>query len=216
MRKYSHSTWHFVDWPVVLGSTAPPPKPNDDNLLTAIDRAYHLVKAPNSSKEDRAVYLCWLLNLTVEIHKPTHVATLYSRRFAQGDKGANLLRLENGQTLHSVWCGDEKFAADLHLLELRASELTGGGDLGEGEHVGPPYDWGKWASESFEIAKRDVYDQEVLELVSAQEADPAAKLRPLKLSGAYFATAGRVATTRTMRCSVRLASLITDSVTPQQ
>ncbi|MFS4467603.1 S1/P1 nuclease [Maribacter sp. 2210JD10-5] len=95
-RKFS--PWHYVNYPADKKYGDVPPSEHGD-LVMGINECITIVKDENSSKEDRAFYLKFLVHLIGDLHQPMHVGRLE-------DKGGNDLQVQwfgNGSNLHRVW-----------------------------------------------------------------------------------------------------------------
>jgi hypothetical protein len=120
--------------------------------------------ADDMPDEAKAIYLCWLLHLTGDLHQPLHAATLVTKRLPKGDMGGNLFLItprKGGRVvnLHFYW--DALLfseGAGFKEIEARADELLRDPalqrdrlpELKEREFAG-------WAKESLQLSKDVVY-----------------------------------------------------------
>lgn len=128
--KYHHPTWHYIDQYFVLPAdkdkvTAPPaesmePTDHPTNAIQAINLSIEKLKDPETSDEDRAIYLAWLEHLIGDIHQPLHAACEISTRFPKGDKGGNsqaILVDGHAMNLHAFW--DDSLGTDSRFENLK-------------------------------------------------------------------------------------------------
>lgn len=98
-RAYSKfSSWHYVNIP--FGKTYSEIEPNAyGDLVQGINTCISIIKDKNSSKEDKAFYLKFLVHLIGDLHQPMHIGRAE-------DKGGNDIQLQwfgKGTNLHRVW-----------------------------------------------------------------------------------------------------------------
>ncbi len=95
-RKFS--AWHYVNIP--FGKTYEEIEKNEyGDLVQGVNTCLEIIKDENSSKEDKAFYLKFLVHLIGDLHQPMHVGRVE-------DKGGNDIQLQwfgNGTNLHRVW-----------------------------------------------------------------------------------------------------------------
>jgi hypothetical protein len=109
--KYHHGPWHYCDFPFIAPKDkatldATQLKANDESLLTALPACMAKLGRSDSSGEEKAVDLCWVLHLVGDVHQPLHAAALYSEEYKLGDMGGNALAIRNRGTptrLHAYW-----------------------------------------------------------------------------------------------------------------
>jgi hypothetical protein len=120
--KYHHGAWHFIDAPFVppsekdIDTASLEPKP--PHAVSVLADCVTKLKAADTSSEDRAVYLCWLLHLVGDLHQPLHASKVYSAQFPlpEGDRGGNYFFVPNSRhapELHSYW--DSLLGQDSHF-----------------------------------------------------------------------------------------------------
>ncbi|MDP2525281.1 S1/P1 nuclease [Maribacter dokdonensis] len=95
-RKFS--AWHYVNIP--FGKTYDEIEKNEyGDLVQGVKTCLEIIKDKNSSKEDKAFYLKFLVHLIGDLHQPMHVGRAE-------DKGGNDIQLQwfgNGTNLHRLW-----------------------------------------------------------------------------------------------------------------
>ena len=172
---FSHSPWHYIDLPYVVGAatqpTEPPPgkgddKPGPHNVVEALAACVAELKDPATPADKRAVDVCWVTHLVGDIHQPLHCATLVDAQFPKGDTGGNdEVVLRDGRytntrgNLHFIWDalpGD--FASEdldrYEALGLRADRRYARTAFADRLGV---HDFMAWADESHKLAVTDVY-----------------------------------------------------------
>lgn len=95
-RKFS--AWHYVNFPADKKYGDVEPSEYGD-LVMGINNCISIIKNPNSSDEDVAFYLKFLVHLIGDLHQPMHVGRLE-------DKGGNDIQVQwfgEGSNLHRVW-----------------------------------------------------------------------------------------------------------------
>jgi hypothetical protein len=177
--RFHHGDWHYVTIPVVperekqfFSATAPstgattkpatlPMKP-EPNILTAFDQQMKLLTAADTSPQDRAVALCWVIHLIGDVHQPLHAASLFTSTFPTGDKGGNdlAIRADGGVVkLHSYW--DEQLGTSdaYSAIDFLARTLTADPTCDPTRN--PMYQrdttFNSWADESHEFASSIAY-----------------------------------------------------------
>ncbi|PIB29487.1 S1/P1 nuclease [Maribacter sp. 4G9] len=98
-RKYSEfSAWHYVNFPADKDYNDVEPSEYGD-LVIGINKCIEIITSTESSKEDKAFYLKFLVHLIGDLHQPMHIGRLE-------DKGGNDIQLQwfgRGSNLHRVW-----------------------------------------------------------------------------------------------------------------
>jgi hypothetical protein len=152
-----HRYWHFIDLPFsAAGMTLPSvPTPN------AEDRIVLFLSVLASTAQDtlKSYDLSWLLHLVGDIHQPLHAATRVTADRPEGDNGGNDVRIctnaecSEQTSLHSVWDGalgsESSVAAAIAAGSAMASAAIGPARV---------LDPAAWAAESFDVAKKAVYE----------------------------------------------------------
>lgn len=140
------------------------------NVVTAISNLAKRVGDRKTSDKARGEALCLLIHFVADVHQPLHAVARVSKRFPEGDKGGNQLRIVRSKllspppkNLHALWdMGGGLFAAkvpgDLRAKERLALELAARLARGPVPHdkvqIDDPM---MWALESFALAKHKAY-----------------------------------------------------------
>lgn len=223
--QFNRPWWHFINEPIFLSDDErrqlqgeihtnrrrDPPQDSDDanmNIIQALNNSVQIVRDKNAPPEKRSVHLCWVLHLVGDSHQPLHSAALYTtHRFRRGDHGGNFMAFQHNWDLHAFW--DEQISNDepFETLRILATDLDQNRKLqAAGREAATTLDPGKWIDESFELAKRYGYTQEVLKKVADREGH--SHLGTLDLPPNYKADAEEVAERRAVEAGYRLASTI--------
>jgi hypothetical protein len=203
--KYDHPEWHYVDWPLhppsfELGSE---PEPTN-NVLFGIAQSERVLADPQSSPEERAAHLSWLLHLCGDIAQPMHCASFFDDIWPNGDKGGNdcyVKPASRGIRLHSLWDGllGTSGRAQQHMDEaVRISSEHSRRSLRELKKHKAPKDW---SLEGRTLAIDKVYLRG--ELRRARNADNAPSL-----ADGYTRTAKSIAEEQAAKAGYRLADEI--------
>jgi hypothetical protein len=231
-KDFDRPTWHYIDLPYFLNEEDREalakvedifPKlelpaglagdyPQGLNVIQALKFCSARLADHKTPDATKAVYVCWLLHLTGDLHQPLHSTGLYSRgRFfaSGGDQGGNRIPTKQRRNLHMVWdslLGDEM---PLNEVRKRAQEITSDPDLKKaGEQAAASLQFDHWAQESHRICKEFVHCKQILDEVRAKEGDPNQKLTPIDLPESYLKEAGAVARRRAAQSGYRLAALL--------
>jgi S1/P1 Nuclease len=218
-----HPKWHYIDYPVEMDGVHGQPQKetwdgHDDpaNILQAYQKCLGELKDPATTKDRKAIDLCWVEHLVGDIHQPLHATALYSKEFPQGDQGGNLEFIHDPnsdfptEALHTYW-------DDLEGLSLKYDDIRKTADRLEKEH---PADTLKdqvadlsmldWAHESYELARKVAYANGTLPHAGKQEALQNAKLAPT-LSAQYIQDAQATADLRVALGGYRLGAVLEDA-----
>jgi len=208
--EYSHSDWHYVNFPFKpaynKGTT---PVSIGGNLIEAYEENVAILKG-NAAESEKAVALCWVLHLAGDIHQPLHSSTYIAEKFPQGDRGGNLFFVkarteDKGVNLHSFWdgliTGTPRYRETLNI----ATELRNRSDFKRAalRELGISNIKG-WALESFAVAREKTYLNGQLEGGTSKEE---AALLPAGYPKASKAIAERQLVLASYRMSDLLASL---------
>jgi hypothetical protein len=209
-KKYTHPEWHYVDFP--WRSAGQPESlavenPKPENALTAFEQNLEVLKgdAPDAEK---AIALCWILHLTADLHQPLHTISRYTTETPSGDAGGTkVFAIPPGHnqplSLHFFWddlilnndcfCMAKDRANGLVARpEFSRDKLTKSTDLN-------PRHWAE--NESFELAKKVVYDNGNLSFAPSPES-------AVPLSTEYGAAAKQVAERQIVLSGYRIAELM--------
>lgn len=106
---YDHPGWHYIDYPLEAPNFPEKPGPTPDNdILFGLSYSETILTNQNSTIQEKAAFLSWLIHLVGDIHQPLHCATLVNASYPApvGDKGGNLFYVrpaEAAVALHSIW-----------------------------------------------------------------------------------------------------------------
>ena len=216
---------HFINLPIVEGSTVSPIVPPDNsthgghNVAWAVGALAATLRSQKAVPLDRARALLLLIHLVGDVHQPLHAATAVSARWPQGDQGGNKFPVSvhfdpTVQSLHQLFdsgCGlwNRQVAQhrplrgdDAAWLEKWAQNVTAEVPPPEEPFQELPY-W--WAQESWQLASDIAY---------AGLARPEEGAEPAVPSPAYVQTAQRALIARAARAGYRLADLLNDALAP--
>jgi hypothetical protein len=227
--KYNHPTWHYIDgaWlrdsATIQGNSYIGVQPLDevigkstramlrehqvDNLILALDYNTAILANKQSSPEQRAISLCWVLHLIGDVHQPLHVGSLYSAHiFRNGDRGGNGIVTDKGN-LHSRW--DRALCSDGINLSLKIiledSTLTDRVTLQEDA------DWSLWMNESRQILLDSVYTQEMKTAIASSDRS-GEKLPQFTLTRNYIMQMQETARQQLALAGHRLALWLTNNL----
>ena len=227
-RLYNHPTWHYVDFPYVVGKLpdgkiAEVPsadwKPGTDpaNNLQAIQKCEAELQDPKLSDEEKAVALAWLMHLIEDLHQPLHAVSMYSQEFPDGDRGGNLLMVNVGgsvNNLHSIWDSMMGRYEDLKIInELVAKAVKDNPRQQLAEQL-KKTDPKAWAEESLQLAKEVVYQNGQLPYVSRQKFDADRKAPIPELPKDYLDKGRVLAAKRLALAGYRLADELNRLLAP--
>jgi hypothetical protein len=201
-----HRYWHFVDTPFSSGGSPLPsiPTPNAQTEIIA----FRAVLSSSQSDDLKSYDLVWLLHLIGDVHQPLHAATRVTQSEAQGDSGANKVKLKGdaASNLHSYWDDlpgfDCNFCAD-RIRCLHRAIVLGKGLKSASSTAARNTDTAAWIRESFEYGRSRVYQAPIgpedgpYTIVPFSDYD----VRAYKLAGKRIALAG-----------VRLAHVLNDEL----
>jgi S1/P1 Nuclease len=201
-------TWHYVNFPFKLGSTAttiPTNPAGEENILTALTQNRTLLDAPGTTPK-KAIALTWTFHLTGDIHQPLHTTKAVSTQFPlpEGDRGGTrfYIRAKEGSStisLHKYWddliLGSDRFQSVRNqAISLRQNADYERGNLPELAETS----FEKWSKvESYKLAPQ-VYEN----LQSGTKTDGKA------LPDGYADTAKTIAERRLVLAGYRLADYL--------
>jgi hypothetical protein len=109
---YDRPTWHYVNLPFKLGSTAttiPASPTGEENILTALQQNRSILETAGTTPK-KAIALSWIFHLTGDIHQPLHTIKAVSTQFPlpEGDRGGTRFYIRakedsNTISLHQFW-----------------------------------------------------------------------------------------------------------------
>jgi hypothetical protein len=98
-------TMHYVDLPFSEDGSALPP-PNEINAIGAIENAKQVLLNKYATNFDKGMALRVLMHVVGDLHQPLHAASRISQQLPNGDRGGNLVPLQDnalGKNLHTYW-----------------------------------------------------------------------------------------------------------------
>ena len=143
--RYNRSTWHYQlastltigDETAVNVPETPGPCPSSATLDTqelqlnqAVVLCRHIMADVEEPLGDRAIALTWVAHLVADAHQPCHAGSLYVADVSpDGDRGANSIRVVQGNNLHALWDGLLGKRYDEGDVSRRVEEVTGSGKI---------------------------------------------------------------------------------------
>jgi hypothetical protein len=204
-----HKYWHFDDQPFTRdGSPLPPvPTPNAVERIGVLRMTLASSGTSLAVRKLKSYDLVWLLHLVGDIHQPLHAATRVGHSQPGGDHGGNLVKLVQQcatcpDELHAFWDGvlgsgdalsanpATRTASIASVLHTTISIDT----TAAATELNPQ----KWADESLNLAKSNVYVSPI--------SDGAG---PFTVTPAYTNAAKMTATARIALAAARLANVLT-------
>lgn len=231
---YHRPTWHHVNLPVFLDEPSmiqlkPQIKANQrlewkesgdptwNNAAQTVDMAIQKLRVSSTSKEQKALMLCWLLHSVGDLHQPLHCVSLFSLRqfpdLKSGDMGGNGIPVAgknslSPQTLHSIWDGLLGYGGSINELRARASRLLLDPKLRTlSEKSRQITGISQWVEEGRQIASASAYTPDVRTQLLSMRTD---HLMPVALPENYLQQAGAIAQERASIAGHRLAGLLGD------
>lgn len=159
-----------------------------------------------ASRADRAVALCWVLHIGQDLHQPCHTSSLYRPGpFAEGDRGANNIKVGERSNLHAVW--DGPLGPDERYESCRNAAIVALGDA-PAEVLNQPVgtareEIDRWLAEGTSFERDAVYVGEVRDAVLAATGPV-----HVTLSADYLRNVRRVSDQRILAAGVRLGTLL--------
>jgi hypothetical protein len=165
--------WHYIDNYFRSDGKPPVNKPDEQNVVWAINKFSAVLQDPSAAEADRADALRYLIHFVGDIHQPLHATSRESDAMPKGDAGGNRFKIGPvaginmyRPNLHALWdmaCGfyvsvkrpltdDGRAQIDAYAAQIMADFPK--------KSVKNPKDLNPedWAHESFEIAKTVVYN----------------------------------------------------------
>ena len=185
-----HGTWHYFDMPF-SGDGTPVIEQQPPHLMTELPRL--LAEIATVDSRQAAYDLPWIEHLVGDSHQPLHLTGRFLKSQPKGDAGGNLVFVEPGRTLHSLW-DDAAAPRDLSYEDVMryAREIAAEYPAGPPLSLDPTH----WAAESFELDKTAVYTFGL---------GTGTKEQPLILPAGYEERAKRIARERVAVAGYRLA-----------
>ena len=244
--KYHHSSWHYINEPLFLSSDdkkffqKAPDDPDEGydvpadldkewssgmrlkgmNIIQALIRSTTRMKSPTASSREKAIDLCWIFHLVGDLHQPLHSTALFSERgFPTGDRGGNSIKLTTMGNLHSLLDSRAGTGKSLSLLSKKANDWIADQNLSTlGETASRDTNIENWLKESYDVARKFVYDEELLDAISEQEAELQGEdtfesgTAKIPIRQDYKDMAKNLAKERVVQAGYRLAAVIEDVI----
>jgi hypothetical protein len=206
--------WHSVGYPITFGKvTGSKPvetwdgKSEPVNILQALEKNRAALSSDKTPAPQRAISLCWTMNLITDLHQPLNAVTMYSTQFPQGDAGGKLFGVRQGDTytnLHDYW--DNVLGESTNHLTSQVDTWKKDPALSRKTLLGiptPPMKAVSVAEESYQVALKVGYRNGQIrgtKLVKGQELQ-----KTPSLPSDYQEAAKKAATKRIMQAGFRLA-----------
>ncbi len=204
---------HYINWPFKPegepANIAPKP-PQSENILGFFGPAERVLQGA-VSLDRKAIAFAWLLHLVGDIHQPLHTIQLFTREYPEGDRGGNEVCVRAAPhgvplNLHMLWDGLITSTHDIRELTNIATELRKkfpASSLRELASGDPK----TWATESYELAKVNVYVNGNLRGTPKRQARDCSEVTNAKiLPPGYTAKAKEIAERRIVLAGYRLAT----------
>jgi hypothetical protein len=206
--KYNHSNWHYVSFPLLLGTVKRPnpnlaTQPNQESL-----KSWNIMQATRfclgvvhseAPPEKKALAYSWILNLVADMHHPLHTATLYCEQFPKGNRGHGIKTKPDGN-LYALWNnmpGDSHKQSDVLRM---VAELKKDRELWEVDTSGRI---DAWVAESHQLARTLAYTKEIGQAISRPGA-----LQAVELPEDYTQAASRCVRARIVAAGLRLGVVL--------
>lgn len=163
-------SWHFKDIYFRADGKPAQNKPDEINVVTKIQEFTKILADKSKPDAERAMALRFLIHFVGDVHQPLHATSRESDALPNGDRGGNDFHIlppdgaEKGpKNLHSLWDGGagllQYYPSDevrgVAIAEARVLMATlPRKSLAKADDANPD----DWAQESFEAAKKTVYD----------------------------------------------------------
>jgi hypothetical protein len=220
---YHHSTWHYINLgvfpndelkkqfgPTLLSNTKLKFDENSEfermNIMEALDYIINEFESKESTKEEKALLLCWLFHLVGDLHQPLHTSAMFTPRlFSEGDRGGNSIRVGK-YNLHSTWdwaLGGEKEISK--LTDFSKSFLKD--DMTNYDYSGIK-DFNAWLKESYSLAKNLAYTEAVRDTALSAENSGSTEFPTFTMSDEYKLNMEEAARERVILAGYRLSELL--------
>jgi hypothetical protein len=185
-----HGTWHYFD-NGISGDGTPVIEQQPPHLMTELPRL--LAEIATTDSRHAAYDLPWLEHLVGDVHQPLHLTSRFLKSQPNGDAGGNLVFVEPGRTLHSLWddAAAPRDVSDDDIVRY-AREITAEYPVATPLSI----DLADWAAESLELDKSAVY---------TFGPGTGSKEQPLILPPLYEEKAKRISRQRVALAGYRLA-----------
>ena len=154
--QYDAPKWHYMNYELRFPYDGELVVSDDENVLLAININLEKFKSSTTSKEEKAIALCWLIHLIGDIHQPLHTVSLFSEQFPNGDRGGNgfWIKPKGAVKLHSYWDGLMGRSTDVRSISNEVSVIKSTYQKDQTATVLDPV---TWSLESCKLAKEKVY-----------------------------------------------------------
>jgi hypothetical protein len=171
-------TWHSARF-AVIADDAPPEarglvearggKPAG-NALESLIMNSAVLSNPESSPDERALALSWLMHVIGDIHQPLHVSDLFSKAFPAGNAAGTMSYVwdplrDSAMPLHILWDSNAMRSTKLEDVDKHARDIMEKhprSSLPELKPYKGPDDFEKWARESHQLALDWAFDIEAV------------------------------------------------------
>ncbi len=188
--QYSRPEWH-TELRVVYGRTWLWPFRNQ-SALEGLDINYRLLADPKSSKEQKAIALCWLLHVIGDIQQPLHAGHQMTAEFPATDEAgllAYIRKASDGKrlNLHQYWdkildeSGPVTATSD-KWAPLLQSEWAYGPKTMTNYQGNMQQQFGYWLDESAALARKIAYSGSYLKATPDPKDAPKITLREQKIA----------------------------------
>lgn len=219
--EYDQPKWHYIDFPfkpaeqpAEVGTAAP----DSVNAVIGLRTNLATIERAEPTDGEKAVAICWVLHLIGDLHQPLHSVSLFTSEFPapDGDQGGTKFKIRGSAgskpiSLHWFWDGLITGSEDERETGNRAIELRRvfpRDEFKELANTVTPAEIDNWVQESFEMAKRNVYQEGKL-AGSAVEKDA-----PVLPEG-YAKEVQRLAERRAALAGYRIALVLVKSMREQ-
>jgi hypothetical protein len=193
-----HRYWHFIDLPLSAGAPGRPPAfPNAQTEIALFAKAIAGTESDNVKSYD----VVWLEHLVGDIHQPLHATSRFTKDHPAGDNGGNALHFcakPCTDELHAFWDGLMGDGLTVAMATKAGKSLMAAGKPAGADNLDPA----SWASDSFGLAKADVYVAPI-----SDDNNPSVTISPPP-DAPYQARATAVARTQVALAGYRLAGLL--------
>jgi len=186
-----HTNWHYVDIPFSPDETPLEPA-SSPNALIELNR---ILKETSLTIYD----LPWLVHLEGDVHQPLHCASRFTKSQPKGDQGGNLVLVNPGRNLHSVWDGLAGSDSTDAYVDNYAAEVTVEFVKVNGSKPKLSLDPKNWVDEGFKLAQSEVY-------IFGNETG--SRDHPIPLPEGYEAHARAIARVQLAKAGFRLAAVL--------
>lgn len=168
--------WHYIDLPFRTDGKPTQTKPDEQNVVWAIQHFSAILKDKANPKADRAEALRYLIHFVGDLHQPLHATSRESDDYPEGDRGGNDFKIVPGdvfsgvtrppRNLHQVWdLGGGLFPPVTRPLDpeskgrilILAQNIAGRNPMSKFVQQLKDPNPMAWAKESLELAKTVVY-----------------------------------------------------------